>query len=319
MRRSSLGVSAPVTASNRRPKRRALHVRQRQPPAAMDLLLDGLTTRFTEGYVAALPTLRRALSAFRQEADDSQDGIMRWLWLACPVAPEPIAPDLWDDDAWHGASLPVPSTSPVRSALGVLPVALSYRAGVHVYAGEFAEAAELLAEADRIAGAARGVRLSYSGLLLAAWRGDEAVATRLIDASAQVANARGEGRALGLVGYVTALLHNGLGRYQEALDSAQRACELDDPGFFGWSLAELVEAAVRSDDREAATEALSAARSTDAAQRAPTGHWASSRARGRSSARVRPPRPTTKKGSSGSDGAGSPFIWHALTFCTASG
>ena len=100
------------------------------------------------------------------------------------------------------------------------------------------------------------MRLSYSGLLLAAWRGNEAVATRLIETSVQVATARGEGRAIGLAAYVTAVLHNGLGHYQEALDGARRACEVDDMGFFGWALAELVEAAVRSDDGQAAREAL---------------------------------------------------------------
>jgi hypothetical protein len=123
-----------------------------EPPSAMDLLLGGLTTRFTEGYVAALPHLRRSLDAFRTETAAGQDSIMRWLWLACPVAPEPIAPDLWDDEAWHELSERAVDFAREAGALGVLPKALSYRAAVHVHAGEFAEASELLAEADRIAG-----------------------------------------------------------------------------------------------------------------------------------------------------------------------
>ncbi len=226
------------------------------PPAAMDLLLDGLATRFTEGYGAALPALREALRALRKEADDDKSGIMRWLWLACPVAPEPLAPDLWDDEAWYELAAHAVDLAREVGALGLLPVALAYRAGAQVHAGEFAQASELLAEADRIAGAAGSVRLRYTGLLLAAWRGDEAVATRLIETSVQVATARGDGRALGLAAYATAVLHNGLGHYQEALNGARRACEVDDMGFFGWALAELVEAAVRSDDTQAATEAL---------------------------------------------------------------
>src|SRR3954452_15163049 len=53
-----------------------------QPPRAIDLLLDGLATRFTEGYVAGLPPLRRALDAFRNlEGLTARD--VRWLWLAC--------------------------------------------------------------------------------------------------------------------------------------------------------------------------------------------------------------------------------------------
>jgi hypothetical protein len=86
------------------------------PPAAMDLLLDGLTTRFSQGYVAALPPLGRALEAFRSEAEQGKNGIMRWLWLACPVAPEPIAPDLWDDEACTTLRR-VQSTSPVKWVL----------------------------------------------------------------------------------------------------------------------------------------------------------------------------------------------------------
>jgi DNA-binding CsgD family transcriptional regulator len=226
------------------------------PSSAMDLLLDGLTTRFTEGYVAALPGLRRALDAFRTEADTCRDGIMRWLWLACPVAPEPIAPDLWDDEAWHELSARAVGLAREIGALGVIPKALSFRAAVHVHAGEFAEASELLAEADRIAGDAGSAGVNYIGLILAAWRGDEANATKLIETSVKIATAQGEGRALGLVGYVTAVLRNGLGQYHDALDGARRACEHDDLGFYGWALAELVEAAARSGDPGAATVAL---------------------------------------------------------------
>ena len=227
-----------------------------EPLAAMDLLLNGLTTRFTEGYVAAVPPLRRALGAFRSEAEQGQDSIMRWLWLACPVAPEPIAPDLWDDDAWHDLAARALDLAREVGALAVLPRALSYRAAVHVQAGEFADATELLAEADRIAGDTGRTGLNYTGLLLAAWRGDEAVATNLIERSADVAASRGEGRALGLVSYVTAVLNNGLGRYQEALDGARRATEQDDLGFYGLALVELIEAAARSNHPDLATDAL---------------------------------------------------------------
>jgi DNA-binding CsgD family transcriptional regulator len=125
-----------------------------------------------------------------------------------------------------------------------------------VHAGEFAEASELLAEADRIAGDTGTVRLNYTGLVLAAWRGDEAVTSSLIESSAKLAASRGEGRALGLTWCVAAVLLNGLGRYQEALDNARRAVEQDDLGFFGWALTELIEAAARTGDRGTATDGL---------------------------------------------------------------
>ena len=54
------------------------------------------------------------------------------------------------------------------------------------------------------------------------------------------------------------MLHNGLGDYHRAFAAAGRACEHDDLGLFGWALIELVEAAVRSGQPEAAAAALKA-------------------------------------------------------------
>jgi len=224
-------------------------------PVAMDLLLDGLATRFTEGYAAGVAPLRRALDAFSQEDRSSEDD-MRWLWLACPVAPEPVAPDLWDDETWHRLTARAVTLARNSGALTVLPVALTSLAGVHVYAGEFAAAAALIDEADAIAEATGTTPLAYTSLLLAAWRGQETQASLLIEADVQGAIARGEGRAIGLAEHAKAVLYNGLGRYEAALAAAQRACEHEDLGFFAWSLAELVEAAARSGAQEVAATAL---------------------------------------------------------------
>ncbi|MEU9384562.1 LuxR C-terminal-related transcriptional regulator [Streptomyces sp. NPDC048279] len=86
----------------------------------------------------------------------------------------------------------------------------------------------------------------HTSLLLAAWRGQASPALDLIGTTIEEVRARGEGRALGLAEYATALLYNGLGRYDDALAAATRACQYEDLGYFGWSLAELVEAAARS-------------------------------------------------------------------------
>jgi DNA-binding CsgD family transcriptional regulator len=227
-----------------------------QPPRLTDVLLDGVATRFTEGYVAGLPPLRRALDAFRREAERGKDDILPWLWLACPVAPEPIAPELWDDEAWHELATRAVRLARDTGALAVLPVALAYRAGVHVHAGQFAAASALIDEADAITEATGYAPLSYTSLVLVAWRGEEARALELIEVGVQEATARGEGRAIGLAGYVTAVLYNGLGRYVTALAGAQRACEHEDLGFFGWSLVELVEAGARCGAHDEAVAAL---------------------------------------------------------------
>jgi DNA-binding CsgD family transcriptional regulator len=56
--------------------------------------------------------------------------------------------------------------------------------------------------------------------------------------------------------WAAAVLHNGLGEYRHALVAAQRALDRDELGFAVWVLPELVEAAVRADERCVATNAL---------------------------------------------------------------
>ena len=69
----------------------------------------------------------------------------------------------------------------------------------------------------------------------------------------------GAGRGLGAwrwPGGSTALLHNGLGRYGDALAAARRACEHEDVDRYGWALVELIEAGVRSGTTDEAAAAL---------------------------------------------------------------
>jgi DNA-binding CsgD family transcriptional regulator len=125
-----------------------------------------------------------------------------------------------------------------------------------VHAGEFAAAAALVEEAGAITEATGNAPLGYTSLVLAAWRGHEAEALELIEASREDATGRGEGRAITLAEYATAVLYNGLGRYQGALDAARRASEHDDLGLYGWTLIELVEAAVRGGEPGLAADAV---------------------------------------------------------------
>lgn len=226
-----------------------------EPRRVTDLLLDAVARRFSDGYVASIGTLQLALGAFRRQASSDKE-IPSWLWIACPVAPEPLAPELWDDEAWHDLADRAVRLAREAGALGVLPIALCYRAGVHVFAGEFAAASALLEEGDAIAKATGNAPIPYGRLMLTAWRGDEAPALRVIERCRKEAIAKGDGRAFGLIGYATAVLYNGLGRYDAALAGAQQACEHEDLGFFGWSLVELIEAAARSGDYEKANVAL---------------------------------------------------------------
>jgi len=175
---------------------------------------------------------------------------MGWLPLAS------IAPELWDDATWHEVTARAVELAREAGALAVLPIALTYRAAMHVLAGEFGTAAGLIEEANAIRAATGNASLGYISMVLAAWQGEQTRALELIDAVIQDATARDAGRVLGLAWYATAVLHNGLGSYEAALAGARRACEYEDLGFFAWSLAELVEAGARSGASHEASAAL---------------------------------------------------------------
>jgi DNA-binding CsgD family transcriptional regulator len=234
--------------------RDVLHVVRAPPPAsqpaAIDLLLNGLATQVTQGYAAAVPPLREALEAFRQDDGDSP-ATNRWFWLACR-----IAADLWEHEIWDELAARGVRRARETGALNVLPIAASYRAGVHVHAGEYAEASALLDEASAITQATHTASLVEAKQMVAAYLGNEAEALELIEVGRRDATARGQGYALSMVECANALLSNGLGRYEEALAAAQRACAQDELSLFALALIELVEAAVRSGRPQVAAAAL---------------------------------------------------------------
>ena len=186
------------------------------PSRAPDLLLDGLALLFTDGYVASVPTLKRALSAFRSEELAPADAL-RWLWLAGYVATF-----LWDDESWHALSARQLRLARGAGALSVLPMALAAEIGVQVHAGDLATAASLIEELETLTEAIGLPLTPYGALALAAWRGREAPARRLMDAITAEVTARSEGMGLNVVHWAKAVLYNGLGRYGDALEAALR-------------------------------------------------------------------------------------------------
>lgn len=216
----------------------------------LDLLLLGLATRFSEGSAAAAPLLRQALEAF-ERADGADESTTRWLWLAWF-----LAGDLWDSNWWSELATRATSQARKAGALNFLPVCLEGSAAAALHMGDFATAAALIEESDTISRATRNEPLRYCSLVLAAWRGDESAARSLIEARAKNASASGEGRVIGLAGLTTAVLYNGLARYDLALQAAREGAEHDDLELTGFALVELIEAAIRSDELGVAAEAL---------------------------------------------------------------
>jgi DNA-binding CsgD family transcriptional regulator len=220
------------------------------PPRAIDLLLDGLATRFTDGYAAGVEPLKSALRALCR-ADSHGEDTMRWLWLACQ-----IAIDLWDDEIWHQLATRGVRLAREAGALAVLPIALTYQAAVDIQAGELAAASALIEEADAITQVTGNASFRHASLVLAAWRGHEREALELIESVGGDTAARGEGRRIAVIEYATAVLHTGLGRYTDVLAAAHMAREHDDLGLSAWTLVELIEADARSGNGEAAASTL---------------------------------------------------------------
>jgi DNA-binding CsgD family transcriptional regulator len=222
-----------------------------QPPRGSDLLLDGLALLITEGYAAGAPMLRSAVNSLRDE-DISQGEGRRWLSLGSRVAAF-----LWDDEAWDVLSARFVQLARDAGALSVLPSALTIRAGVERFAGRFAVVSSLLDEVAAV-NAATGASLApYVGLALAAFQGREAEAAQPIETATSEVMRRGEGQGLTFIHWATAVLHNGLGRYEEALATARQAGENTHPSWWrNWGLVELIEAAARSGEPELAADAL---------------------------------------------------------------
>ena len=216
-----------------------------------DLLLDGFALAFTDGRAKAAPVLERAAAGFAGE-EVSIEEVLRWGWLATAAAVM-----AWDYDTCLAISDRGVELAREAGALTVLAVSVNVLAQALALGGEFGKVATRVAEADAVTEATGAQVAPYGALVLAGFRGVEAEASRLIDATIEEATAGGQGTAVQYAHWANAVLLNGLCRYREALTAARLASE-DTPELFVsvWAAAELVEAAVRSNDQEQARDAL---------------------------------------------------------------
>jgi DNA-binding CsgD family transcriptional regulator len=214
-----------------------------EPLPQSQLLLRGLAVRLTDGFTAAAPMLTEALRRYRAQPQE-----LDWLSVSYNL----VAMDLWDDEAWFSLAADQVQLARANGTLSWLPFALDYLAEYHIQAGQLSTAAALLTEGESIDPGIRAATLPYVSLLLAAWRGDAPAAAQLTEEMVRGASARGEGAALTYAEYANAVLHNGLGNYWLAAKAAHQASAAGELIISHWALYELVEAAVRSDQRERA-------------------------------------------------------------------
>jgi len=218
-----------------------------EPPRVVDVLLDALANRFTEGYAAAAPGLTRALDELLA-LNVADDEVGRRVWLSVGRASALIAPEVWDAELWHTLADRQVRLARDEGALVHLQFALNLLAWNHLLAGELTTAALLLEEDRLVADATGNAPLGYPEIVLAAWRGQERKAAELIDATASEATTHRLGAVVNYALYARSVLYNGLGRHDDARDAAWQAFQGDHLGYGPFVLPELAEAASRTGD-----------------------------------------------------------------------
>jgi DNA-binding CsgD family transcriptional regulator len=229
------------------------------PPRLVDVLLDAFAVWFigqrdgsSGSHLARALELLLALDVSSDEAD-------RWAWLTAGTAINLIGLELCDPESWYALTTAQVRFARETGALVHLQFALNYLASAQTAMGELAAAARLMEEDHLIAEATGNPPVALAEMMIATWRGREAEAPRLIDAVSQASAASGLGLMVDFCVYARSVLYNGLGRYDAALDAAQRAFELRPIGYGPLVLSELAEAAAKTGDAGLAQAALESA------------------------------------------------------------
>jgi len=209
------------------------------------LLFRGYAEMLRDGYPAGTDLLRRAMLSVRDSPGFDQSDDLPVLDYT-----RAIAKSLWDFESLEALSRRAVRAARESGALLRLPEALAAWVDVKANAGDFAEAAAASAEASAIA-EATGLPTSSLQMVFEALQFEDRQALALFDRYEQ------DGATSPLhIDHARAIVHNAAGRYEAALDAAQRACDNHPLKAFGPPLVELVEAASRIGAIERARTAL---------------------------------------------------------------
>ncbi|MYW90776.1 AAA family ATPase [Amycolatopsis rubida] len=220
----------------------------REPPRPVDLLLDAELDQILLPVGQVIPAMRRAVAAFA-EAAAAETTSPWWLDFACMMAL-----DLCDSEAMSALSSRQVELARRQGAVPVLAQALRMHAIAQAALGRF-DAAEAAVEEGLAIDEATGViSLGYAELILFAWRGDS---VRYDELRAMLGRRTGRSDLLNEP-YATAVVRNGLGDYEAAIEACEVALEQRSVGNHTlWQIDhEFVEAAARAGRPEAATGSL---------------------------------------------------------------
>jgi DNA-binding CsgD family transcriptional regulator len=237
-------------------------------PSVSDLLLEGLSARFTSGYQASVQPLRGAVTALL--ADDPEPEGLRWFALGYVAAGS-----LWDDRAVFALTDRWIKVAQAAGAFTALPVALGFRSVTDARAGRLSEAHATWASMLEVLSLSQGLgALGLSGQrngLGLAIRGDLAGARMTALAVVHEAEDRGLGQPAEIGRYIAVLADLLAGDYPSAMSRALIVFGNDPAYTAEASLPELVESAYRAGEHEIASTVLETLSQRAAAAATPWG------------------------------------------------
>ena len=194
------GMLAAATAVRNAPPRPG-------PPRALDLMLDGMAIRFTEGYAASADALRQALAAVREQGDgrDRTCG-----GRGSPAAWRPTSSRTTRGTRSLCATSRSPAT-PARSRCFRSPSTSSRSCGASRASSRPRRRSSTSPTRSRMRPAPH--RSGSAGSCSPGVAGTEAQAMQVFEAGEAAAIERSEGVVLTFGEHARALLHNGLGEY----------------------------------------------------------------------------------------------------------
>lgn len=219
---------------------------------ASDLLMDGYATRLAHGHVAAAPILRSAMTTLSD--DMTRATLDRWAVLGNSLPAE-----LWEVEETARILRRLEVMERDRGAVESLRVTLGGRAHLEMWNGNFDLADALHSEASEIASALGEAATDWELLKveLWAWQGDQERTRFVADLlTGEVGHSYGAGVVVNMGRMALCILEQGLGNYRDAFEQAARVHADDIPPHGNQALPELIEAAVRCDELDAARRAL---------------------------------------------------------------
>uniref|UniRef100_A0AAU3H5N2 AAA family ATPase n=1 Tax=Streptomyces sp. NBC_01401 TaxID=2903854 RepID=A0AAU3H5N2_9ACTN len=215
----------------------------RSAPAHPPDILDALDILTSNGHRAAVSLVQEAL-----------DGAEGPLWNRHPALAIILAAELWDLDTHMRIVEWLLKYGRESGSPHVLRLGLAQAASAAALSGDLDGAMAAIAEEEAIADATGAPPVIYHRLQLAAMRGRRDEASALF--GAVMATATATGQVVSNIHWASAVLNNGLANYEEALAAARRATADGELFTAGFTLPELVEAAVRCGEHADAVAAL---------------------------------------------------------------